>query len=206
MKQPYQLLLDVWEGRPNIDWDVMDANDVAGAIVRLNNMSGGHHMDENFPEMWELLGDRGKARAPYFVFNPWVSGKANFDWLMAHTPWGGRHFIDIEVRKDRVAPGHLHEHDLRLQVPDAGPRHPDDHLHRFMVHPDRHPLANRCRLLVGCLFNRLDQLSQLDCLSVHLEYPDLQQLDLPRPWWSGQRPALAVLGRRLRSPWHGERH
>ena len=45
-------------------------------------------------------------RAPYFVYNPWVNGKGNYDWLMANLPQDGvtRVMVDIEVRKDGYSP------------------------------------------------------------------------------------------------------
>ena len=100
----YQILLDVWEGRPvqHCDWSILTANGVAGAIVRLNDIHNGHHKDVNFDAAWNFL--EGKLRAPYFVLNPWVSGKENFNWLQNNTDFSHRVFIDIEVKKADVTP------------------------------------------------------------------------------------------------------
>lgn len=100
MNTPYQILLDIWEGNPDLDVETLIANGVVGLIVRLNDMVGGHHIDERFAKNW-LLAKRFAVRTLYFVYNPWVSGKANFDWLMAHLPadFGRtRILVDIEVK------------------------------------------------------------------------------------------------------------
>lgn len=93
----YQLLIDTWEGQMEVDEDILRANGVAGMIIRLNDMNGGHHMDENFLNQWEQA--RNMVRAPYFVYNPWVDGAANFAWLNEHMPSGATAvLVDIEVR------------------------------------------------------------------------------------------------------------
>lgn len=103
MITPYRLGIDVWEGQLEIDEAVLKANDVKFMFIRLNDMNGGHHMDEGFLKQWaEAV---GFYRAPYFVYNPWVSGQANFDWLNAHMPADARVVaIDIEVKKSDVTP------------------------------------------------------------------------------------------------------
>ena len=53
-------------------------------ITRLNDINGGHHKDENFDKQWKQA--QYFLRAPYFVYNPWVNGKGNYDWLMANLP------------------------------------------------------------------------------------------------------------------------
>lgn len=98
MNSDYQLLIDTWEGQAEIDEAVLKANDVAGIIVRLNNMNGGHHMDLNFQNQW----DQAKAfvRAPYFVYNPWADGAANYVWLASHMPSDAKAvLLDVEVMK-----------------------------------------------------------------------------------------------------------
>lgn len=101
MNSPYRLLIDTWEGQLNIDENILKINDVAGIIVRLNNMSGGHHKDVNFDAQWSQAAMF--HRAVYFVYNPWVNGQANFDWLSANMPVDAKFvFLDIEV----VYPGY----------------------------------------------------------------------------------------------------
>ena len=99
MNDPFQVVLDIWEGNPDLDYPTLLANNVAGVIVRLNDMAGGHHMDAKFDTYWpeaKVL----PCRALYFVYNPWVDGKANFDWLSKHLPaeLNSRVFADIEVK------------------------------------------------------------------------------------------------------------
>jgi GH25 family lysozyme M1 (1,4-beta-N-acetylmuramidase) len=101
--QTYQLLVDVWEGQLEVDEATLRANGVAGMLIRLNDMNGGHHMDTNFAAQWAQA--EGFARAPYFVYNPWVSGLENYNWLRANMPSAaGAVMIDIEVRKDGYSP------------------------------------------------------------------------------------------------------
>ena len=103
---PYQLVLDIWEGNPDLDVPTLLAVGVVGLIVRLNDMNGGHHMDERFEQDWATA-KLFPAQTVYFVFNPWVSGRANFDWLMAHLPAdfdGRRLMVDTEVKYPGYSP------------------------------------------------------------------------------------------------------
>ena len=47
MGDEYLLVVDTWESQGEIDESVYKENDIAAIIVRLNDMNGGHHMDEN---------------------------------------------------------------------------------------------------------------------------------------------------------------
>lgn len=88
--------IDTWEGQLEIDEAVLKANDVRFMFIRLNNMSGGHHMDTGFAKQWSEA--KNFYRAPYFVYNPWVTGQQNYDWLAANMPADARAVaIDIEV-------------------------------------------------------------------------------------------------------------
>jgi hypothetical protein len=92
-----QTLLDVWEGSLDVSEDIILAGGVVGLIIRLNHMTGGHHLDINFITQWEQA--RNFLRAPYFVYNPWVDGHANFLWLINNIPKQGVSiiFADVEV-------------------------------------------------------------------------------------------------------------
>lgn len=106
MESPFQIILDIWEGNPDIDVDVVRSNGVVGLVVRLNDMRGGHHMDERFYVNWEKA-KSFPVQAMYYVYNPWVSGRANFEWMKAHMPadYGRRRlFIDVEVRYEGYSP------------------------------------------------------------------------------------------------------
>lgn len=93
-----ETLLDVWEGSLDIDETLLLSEGVKGLIIRLNDMNGGHHMDENFLSQW--MQASSFLRAPYFVYNPWVDGLTNFNWMHDHLPSDGvtRVFADVEVR------------------------------------------------------------------------------------------------------------
>jgi GH25 family lysozyme M1 (1,4-beta-N-acetylmuramidase) len=102
MKPNTCLVVDVWEGQLEIDEAVLKANGVAGMGIRLNDMNGGHHMDTNFVKQWAEA--KNFVRFPYFVYNPWVDGAANFAWLAANVPPEAMSVaVDVEVRK----PGYL---------------------------------------------------------------------------------------------------
>jgi hypothetical protein len=90
--------VDVWEGSLDIDEGVLIQAGVKYIIVRLNNMNGGHHKDANFDDQW--LQAEPFLRAPYFVYNPWVTGKLNAEWLLDNLPSKGvtRIFPDVEVK------------------------------------------------------------------------------------------------------------
>lgn len=103
MDKPYCLVLDVWEGQLEMDEAELKRGGVAGLVIRLNDMNGGHHMDTGFAKQWAEA--EGFARCPYFVYNPWVSGQANFDWLLLNIPEdAGAVMVDIEVRYSAVSP------------------------------------------------------------------------------------------------------
>ncbi|MEM5775882.1 MAG: hypothetical protein AAGU05_12845, partial [Anaerolineaceae bacterium] len=94
----FQILLDVWEGSLDIDEDVLLAEGVAGVIPRLNDINGGHHMDTNFTAQYQQAKPFPVHGVIYFVYNPWVSGRANFEWLAKHAPADVRSVMpDIEV-------------------------------------------------------------------------------------------------------------
>ena len=97
MKPNTCLVIDVWEGQLEIDEAVLKANGVAGMGIRLNDMSGGHHMDAGFVKQWAEAANF--VRFPYFVYNPWVDGAGNYAWLTSHMPEGVKCLaIDIEVK------------------------------------------------------------------------------------------------------------
>lgn len=105
MDGEYQIILDVWEADVDLDIPALLAGNVVGLVCRLNDMSGGHHMDLQFPKLWEQA-KQFPVKAIYFVYNPWVDGAANYNWLAAHLPtdYNGRIFHDIEVKYAGYSP------------------------------------------------------------------------------------------------------
>ena len=100
---PYDLVIDIWEGNVNIDEPVLLAGGVGGIIIRLNHISGGHHKDTNFDAQW--IQAAPFMRTLYFVYSPWYTSLENFTWLKANCPAeriGKRIMIDVEV----VNPGY----------------------------------------------------------------------------------------------------
>lgn len=92
------LFIDVWEGQLEIDEAVLKENGVVGMGIRINDMSGGHHMDTNFWRQWNEAVDL--IRFPYFVYNPWVDGTENYTWLLENVPPEIKTIaVDVEVRK-----------------------------------------------------------------------------------------------------------
>lgn len=99
----YILLLDVWEGSLEIDEQVILENNVKGFLIRINDMNGGHHKDTEFDKQWNEA--KNFIRIPYFVYNPWVNGLANANYLISILPQGVTTIaVDIEVRKDGYSP------------------------------------------------------------------------------------------------------
>jgi hypothetical protein len=92
----YQIVLDVWEGQLEMDEAAFITAGVAGMVIRLNHIKGGHHMDEAFQKQWDE--SAAFLRWPYFVYNPWVDGEANYNWLVAHAPVCTAMSVDIEVK------------------------------------------------------------------------------------------------------------
>lgn len=92
----YLLAVDIWEGQGNVDFAAWEAGGVSAVFIRLNNMAGGHHMDKMFTTYWNT--PTSLVKIPYFVYNPWVSGQANYDWLAANCPGNMKAVLaDIEV-------------------------------------------------------------------------------------------------------------
>lgn len=76
---------------------------MVGLMIRLNDMNGGHHKDMTFDAQWSQA--EPFLRAPYFVYNPWVNGAANFNWMINNIPPGvSVLFADVEVRKAGYSP------------------------------------------------------------------------------------------------------
>ena len=101
----YLLLVDTYEEERQINEQTLIANNIVGMIIRLNNMEGGHHMDANFIVQWAEAGNAGLLRIPYFVYNPWVDGQENYDWLVRHMPFEAKAvMVDIEVSKPGYSP------------------------------------------------------------------------------------------------------
>lgn len=99
----YTLIVDFWEGNIDLNPDALWAGGVRGVILRLNSITGGHHRDDLFDRYWALFARF--IRFPYFVYNPFTTAQANFDWLKANLPAGARRVaIDIEVKRDGYSP------------------------------------------------------------------------------------------------------
>jgi hypothetical protein len=93
-----EIILDSWEGSGDIDEPTLVDNNCAGIISRINDMNGGHHMDENFIRQWEQ-NDAFQLKSLYFVYNPWRNGLENWNWFSPLIPKDcpPRIFIDVEV-------------------------------------------------------------------------------------------------------------
>lgn len=97
-----RLVIDVWEGSLEINEKTLKDNDIDGIIVRLNDMNGGHHRDAGFDKQWAEA--ENFLRGPYFVYNPWVDGVANYDWMMRNLPSTPVIFPDVEVKYPNYSP------------------------------------------------------------------------------------------------------
>lgn len=98
----YLLLVDTYEAE-TINENDLKTNNIVGMIIRMNDMEGGHHIDTQFTTQWRKAGEAGLLRIPYFVYNPWVDGQANYEWFVKHMPYeAGAVMVDVEV----VYPGY----------------------------------------------------------------------------------------------------
>jgi hypothetical protein len=98
---PKPIIFDVYEGSLEIDETELSGH-VKGLAIRINDIRGGHHKDENFDKQWKEA--EGFYRAPYFVYNPWKSGADNFSWLIPNCPETKIICVDAEVKKLLYAP------------------------------------------------------------------------------------------------------
>jgi len=93
----YTLGIDAWEGSLEINEAEFRKGGVEFAFIRINDMNGGHHKDTGFDKQWAEATDF--IRAPYFVYNPWVSGSANYSYLRSILPAGVTTVaLDVEVK------------------------------------------------------------------------------------------------------------
>jgi GH25 family lysozyme M1 (1,4-beta-N-acetylmuramidase) len=95
----YPIILDAWEGSGDIDEPTLVDNNAVGIISRVNSTAGGHHLDDNFLRQW-AQNDAFQLKSLYFVYNPWVNGLTNWQWLKSQIPQDcpPRIFIDIEIK------------------------------------------------------------------------------------------------------------
>lgn len=99
----YTLGVDVWEGSLEINEAEFRKGGVEFMFIRLNDMSGGHHKDTGFDKQWAEAGDF--IRAPYFVYNPWVSGDRNYSYFRSILPADVTTVaLDVEVKYTGYSP------------------------------------------------------------------------------------------------------
>ena len=103
MKPNTCLLIDTWEGLGAVDEYVLKSNGVAGIGIRLNDITGGHHMDAAFVKQWDEASSL--VRFPHFTYNPAVSSQDNHDWLAANLPSDANCLaIDVVVPNSALSP------------------------------------------------------------------------------------------------------
>lgn len=99
----YVMLVDSWEGNPNLDEKVIWDNGVRGWIVRLNSVSGGLHRDDTFENQWTQV--ERFYRFPYFVYDPWYSPKSNYEFLGECLPKNVKRVaVDVELANKNKSP------------------------------------------------------------------------------------------------------
>ena len=96
----YEISVDVWAGNPVINWKVLADNGVAGAIIRLNSISGHLKKDVLFDTLW-VGADILSAKCPYLVVAPWETAGDNYDFFMKTLPanYNGTVCLDVEAGK-----------------------------------------------------------------------------------------------------------
>src|SRR5574340_758921 len=99
----YTLGVDVWEGSLEINEAEFRKGGVEFMFIRINDMNGGHHKDTGFDKQWAEAADF--IRAPYFVYNPWVSGSQNYSYLRSILPQDVTTVaLDVEVKYTGYSP------------------------------------------------------------------------------------------------------
>jgi hypothetical protein len=68
------LFVDVWEGSLEIQEDELEGF-VAGFMIRLNDIQGGHHKDQNFDNQWAQAADITPDTHPWLFHR--VYGSSN---------------------------------------------------------------------------------------------------------------------------------
>lgn len=82
--QNYTLIMDTWSGQGDIDEKLLWDGGVRGLITRLNSVYGDPVKDPYFDTQWaqsEIF-----TRWPYYVYDPWRTGLANYNWLGRNMP------------------------------------------------------------------------------------------------------------------------
>ena len=103
MKPNTCLLIDTWDGLGEVDESILKSNGVSGIGIRLNDITGGHHMDAGFVKQWDEA--RSLVRFPHFTYNPAVSSQDNHDWLAANLPSDASTLaIDVVVPNGALSP------------------------------------------------------------------------------------------------------
>ena len=103
MKPNTCLLIDTWENLGAVDESLLKSKGVAGIGIRLNDITGGHHMDAAFVKQWDE--SRTLVRFPHFTYNPAVSSQDNHDWLAANLPSDAKSVaIDVVVPNGTLSP------------------------------------------------------------------------------------------------------
>ena len=114
MKKNQCFVVDVWEGQREIDEQALMDAGVAGIVIRINDMNGGHHRDAAFDQQWSESANM--IHWPYFVYNPWVSAYKNFDWLESNMPSDATAVaVDVEVRYSGITPA-IYSRDLEIFI------------------------------------------------------------------------------------------
>lgn len=94
----YVLGIDTWEGSLDIDEDILKLAGVGFIIPRLNSIAGDLHKDDLFDTQWEQAANF--VRWPYFVFDPYHTGRINAEWLLDNMPKNASAVSpDIEVKR-----------------------------------------------------------------------------------------------------------
>lgn len=101
--EKYTLGVDVWEGSLEINEPEFRKGGVEFIAIRINDMNGGHHKDTGFDKQWNESADF--IRFPYAVYNPWVSGSANYAYFRSILPQGVTTVaLDVEVKYTGYSP------------------------------------------------------------------------------------------------------
>lgn len=96
--------VDTWESGGAIDEAALFAAGVSLMLVRINEITGGHNYDDNWPVQWAEAA-RFPYRVPFFIYSPFETGQANFEWLINNAPPNiPAMAVDVEVERTGYSP------------------------------------------------------------------------------------------------------
>ena len=94
------LLVDIWEGQPNVDFQILKDNGIVGIIIAINKYTGALQFDSEFVKRYNQALSMGFSVIPYMVYSPYHTAQEYANWLFANIPSSAKAVaIDTEIGK-----------------------------------------------------------------------------------------------------------